>query len=58
MLADLDEVTDLREHGYLRAQIVDLDVDRVDLDHRDIDEDVGPLRDVLRIDDRIILDSS
>ena len=33
-------------HGDLRVQVLDLEVDLVDLDDRDVEEDIGPVGDV------------
>ena len=40
--AQLEALADLGDDGDLHVQVVDLDLDLVDLDDRDVDENVGP----------------
>jgi hypothetical protein len=44
----------LRQHGQVGPEIVHLELDLVDLDHRGVDVDVDRLLDVLRIHDRVV----
>ncbi len=51
---ELDQVLQLGANGDRRPEVLDLDVDFVHLDDRDVEHDVGPLVNVIRIDDLVI----
>ena len=54
---ELHHLADLGDDGHLRAEILDLDVDLVDLDDRDVDQHVlFVIGQILRIDDRVVLE--
>jgi hypothetical protein len=51
---ELDEAPGLGQHGEVRCEVVELELDLVDVDHRRIDVDVDRLFNVLRIDRRVV----
>ena len=53
--AELGQPAHLRDHGHLSGQVVDLDLDLVDLDHRDVDDHIGSLFDLARIDNGVVV---
>jgi hypothetical protein len=50
----VEELADLGQQRDPGVEVVDLDVDLVDLDDGDVEEDVGALRHVARIEDRVV----
>ncbi len=53
--ADLGQPAHLRDHGDLSGQVLDFDLDLVDLDHRDVDDHIGSLFDLARIDNGVVV---
>ncbi len=53
--AELGQPAHLGDHRHLSPQILDLDLDLVDLDHRHVDDHVRSLFDLARIDDGVIV---
>jgi hypothetical protein len=51
---ELDQLAHLGVDRHLRSKIVDLEVDLVDLDHGHVQQHVGPVLDLRRIDDRVV----
>src|SRR4051812_42743439 len=49
---ELDEAPGLGQHGEVRSQVIELELDLVDVDDRRVDVDVDRLFDLLRIDRR------
>src|SRR5512139_2528041 len=54
--ADVEQLSDLGEYGYPGIEVIDLDIDLVHLDDRDVGQDVRALLHVhvLRVDHRVV----
>jgi hypothetical protein len=54
--ADVEQLPDPGEYGYAGIEVIDLDVDLVHLDNRDVGQDVRALLHIqfLRIDHRVV----
>jgi hypothetical protein len=51
---ELNEMSSFREYREMRPEVVELELDLIDLDHRDVDVNVDRLVDLVGIDDRVI----